>query len=124
MDSSPIISGSLSIGVTTFGPITPAVGVTTVQVAVDRTTLSLATKPIDMALELSIDSGLTWTPYGGCTAPPGTAMTGGGMGTISNTVLTESVMEVKIPPADSKTRLRGSVTTQEIVPTTITLRTS
>lgn len=46
------------------------------------------------------------------------------MGTISNTVLTESVMEVKIPPADSKTRLRGSVTTQEIVPTTITLRTS
>lgn len=106
-----MLSGPLAIGVTNFGPITPTVGVTLVQVAIDRTNLLLLTKQFDWALELSTDGGASWTPWGGAGALAG-----------GNT--SESSFTVSIPSADANTRLRGSITTQELMTTTVTLRQS
>lgn len=105
-----MLSGPLAIGVTSFGPITPTAGVTLVQVAIDRTNLLLLTKQFDWALELSTDGGASWTPWGGAGAMAG----GNG----------ESSFTVPIPSADSNTRLRGSITTQELMTTIVTLRQS
>lgn len=125
MAASILLTGSLPTGVTSFGPITPTVGVTSIQVAVDRTNLALLTKQINWALELSTDAGATWIPWGGASCPAGQIMTGTGIGgALIPQVRTESSFTVTIPPADVNTRLRGSITTLEPLTTSVTVRTS
>lgn len=113
-----VVSGPLSVGRSTFGPITPTAGATAVQVAIDRTNLLLLTKQLNWSLELSTDGGATWIPWGGAGTSAGSALTplGG--------VATESSFSVSIPAADANTRLRGSITTQELVTTAVTIRQS
>lgn len=113
-----MLNGPIAPGRSTFGPITPTAGVTSVQVAIDRTSLLLLTKQFDWAMELSTDGGATWTPWGGAGAPAGSALDA--LGGIAN----ESSFTVSIPSANANTRLRGSLTTQELMTTTITLRQS
>lgn len=88
------------------------------QIAVDRSGLLLLTKQFDWALELSTDGGLSWLPWGGASSHAGSALDSLG------NVAAESSFTVPIPKADANTRLRGSVTTQELMTTTITLRQS
>ena len=115
--STVALSGTLPLGANSFGPIIPPIGSTVVQLVIDRAGLALLTKTVDMTLELSIDGGLTWAPYGGCTVAAGTVMDG-------LSPLAESMIQVKIPPADANTRLRGTITTKEAVVTSVTVRTT
>lgn len=119
------LSGTLLTGPNTFGPITPPAGTTVIQAAIDRANLALLTKQIDLSLELSIDGGSTWRPWGGGSIEAGTIIMSAGInGLASTSALTESTLEVGIPSADSNTRLRGAVTTRETVITTVTVRMS
>lgn len=120
------LTGSLPIGVSSFGPITPSVGVTSIQVAIDRTLgIALLSKTIAWKLELSSDAGNTWIQWGGATTPSGPLMSSTGITGVEVPVpVTESSITVNIPPADVNTRLRGSVTTQEAVTTSVTVRMS
>lgn len=113
------LNGTLLAGKTAFGPITPPPGLSTVQVAVDRTGLALLTQPINWQIDLSLDSGVTWLPWGGAGCQAGTV-------TDRNLVVqTESSFTVSFPrPTDANTRVRGSITTLESVTTSVTIRTS
>src|SRR6266850_7101597 len=111
------LTGALLTGKSTFGPITPPLGLSSVQVAIDRTGLALLTQPINWQIDLSLDSGATWLPWGGAGCPAGQITD------INLVVQTESSFTVNFQQlTDANTRLRGSITTLEPLTTSVTLR--
>jgi hypothetical protein len=110
------LTGALLTGKTTWGPITPTAGAVTIEIVIDRTTLSLLVQPLSWALELSTDAGVTWKPWGGATCAAGTI-------TLALVVQTQSSFLVDLPaPADANTRLRGSITALEPLTNSITVK--
>jgi|SRR6267142_3257721 len=110
-------SVTLPIGVTSFGPITPPIGLTSIQIAVDRTLLTSITLKINWSIELSRDSGATWKSWGGAGAVGGALLD-----SLSNPI-TESSFTVNFDSlTDVATRVRGSITSNEIVITSVTVR--
>lgn len=111
------LTGTLLAGKTSFGPLTPPVGLSSVQVAIDRAGLALLTQPISWQIELSLDAGAAWTPWGGAGTAPGQLLD------INLAVITESSFTVNFPrPTDANTRVRGSITTLEPLTTSVTVR--
>jgi hypothetical protein len=111
------LTGALLAGTTPFGPITPPAGLSTVQVAIDRTNLALLTQPITWKIDLSLDAGATWTAWGGAGCPAGTVTD------VNLVVQTESSFTVRFPQlTDANTRVRGSITTGEPITTSVTVR--
>jgi hypothetical protein len=112
------LTGALLAGTTPFGPVTPPLGISTVQVAIDRAGLALLTQPITWQIELSLDAGATWTPWGAAGCPAGQVTD-----PISLAVITESSFTISFPRStDANTRVRGSITTLEPVTTSVTVR--
>jgi hypothetical protein len=112
------LTGTLLAGTTPFGPITPPAGLSTVQIAIDRTNLSLLTQPISWQIDLSLDAGATWTSWGGAGCPAGQLTN-----QITLAVITESSFTVNFPQlTDANTRVRGSITTLEPITTSVTVR--
>lgn len=113
------LTGAILTGKTTWGPITPPVGTTAIQVAIDRTSLGLLTQMISWDAEISFDAEGTWWGCGG---------TGAFAGQITDVVLgllTESSFIQTLPaPTDVNARLRGSITTLEPLTTSVTVRMS
>jgi hypothetical protein len=113
------LTGTLLAGKTTFGPVTPPLGLSSVQIAIDRTGLALLTQPINWQIDLSLDAGATWTFWGGAGCPAGTVRD------VFLVVQTESSFTVRFPQlTDANTRVRGSVTTLEPITTSVTVRMS
>lgn len=110
---------TLPIGTTSFGPVTPPLGMSKIQVAIDRTLLTSVTLVVSWAIELSRDSGLTWVSWGG----------GGTIGgvLVDNLLnpITESSFTVNFgSPTDPATQVRGTITSNEVVVTSVTARIS
>ena len=114
-----VLTGSLLTGKAVWGPITPVAGATTIQVVIDRAGLALLTQPIVWDVELSRDAGLTWPFKGGGGTVAGQPLDA------SLNIFTESAIIVSLgTPADANTRLKGSITVNETVVTTLTVRQS
>src|SRR5205823_4846746 len=113
------LTGTLLTGTTNWGPITPSPGTVTVQVVIDRAGLALLTQPLTWTVELSRDAGLTWPFKGGGGTVAGQPLDA------SLNIFTESAIIVSlVVPADTDTRLKGSITVSETVVTTLTVRQS
>lgn len=112
------LTGALLTGTTTFGPLTPPVGLSSVQVAIDRVGLALLTQPINWTIDLSLDAGTTWRSWGGAGCPAGQITD-----PISLAVITESSFTMNFPQlTDANTRVRGLITTLEPLTTSVTVR--
>jgi|SRR6267143_109968 len=118
-----MLPGPVALGVTSFGPMTPSLGATNLQVSIARAGLSLLTQTLDWTLELSGDAGISWSSW--------SASTVAGVVKVSKlldpleSIATESVLAIAIPMAvDANTRLRGSITTREFMVTTVTVKQS
>src|SRR6267143_5580704 len=108
---------SLPIGATAFGPVTPPPDLSNIQVAIDRTFLTSVTLAITLALEMSLDGGITFVPWigmntnGGTTISPKTGL-----------LVATDLLRGELPvPTGANTRIRGSVVSNEVAVTTVTL---
>lgn len=111
------LTGTLLAGKTSFGPLTPPSGLSSVQVAIDRAGLALLTQPINWQIDLSLDAGATWLQWGGAGTVAGQLLD------LTLAVITESSFTMNFPkPTDANTRVRGSVTTLEPLTTSVTVR--
>ena len=108
---------TLPIGVTSFGPVTPPSDLSNIQISIDRTLFTSLTLLISLSLEVSRDSGATFFPWVAL-------QTRGGALTNPRTLLpvTNDFLAGALPvPTDALTRIRGSVTANEVAVTTVTL---
>lgn len=114
-DLAPIeaLRGLLPTGASSFGPVASPLGATRVTVAIDRTLgIDTKTQSIAWKLELSVDGGKNWVPWGGAETVPEAL-----------SLKAESSFTVDLPKsADGNTLFRGSVVTKELLGTAITLR--
>lgn len=111
----------LSVGAGThpFGPFTPPLGTTKVNVSIDRANFVALIHPVSWGIKLSVDGGNNYLDWGAAAADPGVILDPQGA------VLTASWFEVNLPaPSDANTRIKGTFINQELLVTTLTVTTS
>lgn len=120
MPTTSVVLPSASYGPGTFqfgGALIPA-GLTIIKASIDRTFMLSPTFFISWGLELSLDNGNTWLSWGSA----GTV--GGALTDESGNPSTESSFTVNVPePLNTQRRLRGSVSLNEAVVTSLSLTT-
>jgi len=118
---------SLPVGVTAFGPITPPIGLSSVQIAIDRTLFTSLTLVISLSLEVSRDNGVNFVPWIALQTRGGSLTNPRTLQPVVNDLLRGQLLDPSgtAPlPTDAATRIRGSVTSNEIAVTTVTLTVS
>jgi len=115
---------SLPVGTTAFGPITPPPDLSSVQISIDRTLFTSLTLVISLSLELSRDGGVNFVPWIALQTRGGTITNPRTLLPVTNDLIRGQLLDPSgtVPlPTDSLTRIRGSVTANEIAVTTVTL---
>lgn len=124
-----VIAAALRSGASTFPATQVPVGVSAIKIAADRTSMVDPALRVSWALELSIDGGATWIPWGAAETAGGPVADPGPKGVVGESSFSLSLIrrlrdgsiEQGFEPTNLARRMRGSLFCSQPVTTKVTV---